>query len=51
MTQYEFENIASENGLQIICTTSEGNGYPHDLKDAIIGFKTFDQATEFRRRW
>lgn len=51
MTQYEFENIASENGLQIINTTSERNGYPHDLKDAIIGFKTFDQAKELANKY
>ena len=51
MTEYEFENIVSENGLQIINTTSERNGYPRDLKDAIIGFKTFDQATELANKY
>lgn len=36
--------IAYQNGLEIIETTREHNGYPAHLKKAIIGFDTFEQA-------
>ena len=36
--------IASENGLQVINTTTGLNGYPQSLKEAIIGFDDFEQA-------
>lgn len=38
------EEIAYENGLDLIETTSEMNGYPRNLRKAIIGFETFDEA-------
>lgn len=36
--------IASENGLMVIDTTTGLNGYPQGLKKAIIGFEDFEQA-------
>lgn len=40
----KIENIAEENGLEVIATTSAKNGYPQSLKRAIIGFDTFENA-------
>lgn len=40
------ENIAYENGLDVITTTSARNGYPQRLQRAIIGFDTFEDAEE-----
>lgn len=38
------EYIAYQNGLELIETTSERNGYPSHLRYAIIGFDSFEQA-------
>ena len=40
----DLENIAEENGLEVITTTSAKNGYPQRLQRAIIGFDTFEDA-------
>lgn len=40
----DLENIAEENGLEVITTTSNGNGYPQRLQRAIVGFDTFEDA-------
>ena len=40
---------AEELGLIIIETTSEGNGYPNNLKKAVIGFENFEDAENFVR--
>lgn len=45
------EEIAYEHGLDLIETTSEMNGYPRNLKKAIIGFNTFDEAWELANRY
>ena len=42
----DLENIAYENGLDVITTTSARNGYPQRLQRAIIGFDTFEDAEE-----
>lgn len=44
MDSFDFINLATENSLQLIDTTSERNGYPRNLRKAIIGFDTFEQA-------
>lgn len=46
---FEFDDIATENGLELIDTTSAKNGYPQDLKRAIIGFDSFEQAEELAK--
>lgn len=38
------EDIADEQGLTIIETTTGSNGYPQELKKALIGFDTFEEA-------
>ncbi len=43
------EYIAYQNGLELIETTSERNGYPVHVKKAIIGFDTFDQAEKIAK--
>lgn len=45
------ENIAYEHGLELIETTSEASGYPRNLKKAIIGFDTFEEAQELADRY
>lgn len=42
-------DIAEENGLELIDTTSARNGYPQDLKNAIIGFDSFEQAEKLAK--
>ena len=43
--------IASENGLQVIITTTGLNGYPQSLKEAIIGFEDFEQAEKLAEEY
>lgn len=40
---------AEELGYEIVETTSDGNGYPRNLKRAIIGFADFTRAEEFAK--
>ena len=44
MENLDLIQIADENGLELIETTSEANGYPSNLQYAIIGFETFEDA-------
>ena len=43
--------IASENDLQVIDTTTGLNGYPKCLKKAIIGFDDFEQAEKLAKEY
>ena len=43
------EFIAYQNGLELIETTSERNGYPSHLEYAIIGFDSFEQAEKIAK--
>ena len=43
-TTTKLHEIAESNNLEIIETTSQANGYPSNLKYAIIGFETFEDA-------
>ena len=45
----DIEDIAYENGLELIDTTSAMNGYPQCLKRAIIGFDSFEQADKLAK--
>lgn len=38
------ENIAYENSLEYIETTTGTNGYPQHIRGAVIGFETFAEA-------
>ena len=50
MKQFDFENLACQNGLELIETTSERSGYPRNLKKAIIGFASFEEASEYAEK-
>ena len=45
----DIEDIAYENGLELIDTTSAMNGYPQCLKRAVIGFDTFQEADKLAK--
>ena len=48
MNNYErFHELAGNNDLKFIETTSGKNGYPQDLKPALIGFNDYKEAEEF----
>lgn len=47
----DIKEIAYEHGLEIIETTTGRNGYPQELKHAIIGFSTFREAEELAERY
>ncbi|EFA98194.1 hypothetical protein [Hoylesella timonensis] len=47
----KINEIASENGLQVITTTTGMNGYPQSLKKAIIGFENFEQAEKLAEEY
>ena len=38
--------IAERYGLQVIETTTDKNGYPKDLQNALVGFDTFEEAQD-----
>lgn len=42
----DLRHIADENSLEYIETTSERNGYPSNIRGAIVGFNTFKEAEE-----
>ena len=44
MEKLSLRDLAAEKGLDYIETTTNRNGYPENIKGAIIGFKTFDEA-------
>lgn len=48
MNTIDFLELANE--FTLIETTSEPNGYPRNLRKAIIGFETFEQAEELAER-
>ncbi len=45
------EHISCQNGLEIIETTSERNGYPANLRKAIIGFENFEEAEKIANEY
>ena len=40
----DMRDMAEQKGLHFVETTSESNGYPRNIKDALIGFDTFEEA-------
>lgn len=50
LPERNLEDIAYENGLELIETTSGWNGYPQGLQKAIIGFDSFEQADELAKK-
>ncbi len=51
MTKFDFIDLASKKGLDLIDTTSETNGYPRFLEKAIIGFDTMEEAEECAQKY
>ncbi|MGL5713279.1 MAG: hypothetical protein ACRCX2_09690 [Paraclostridium sp.] len=47
----KLQKIAERHGLEIIETTDRSNGYPSNLKGAIIGFESFKQAEEIAEKY
>jgi hypothetical protein len=47
----KLEQIADENKLHAVTTSKGTNGYPKDLKDAIIGFKNWEQAEKLAEKY
>ena len=43
--------IAELEDLKVIETTSEANGYPRNLKKALIGFENFEQAEQLAEKY
>lgn len=43
----KMNELASEYDLQFVETTSGRNGYPENLKPALVGFDTFEDAENF----
>lgn len=44
MKKFDIDAVAYESGLDIIETTTDLGGYPRNLKNAIIGFSTYEEA-------
>lgn len=42
-------DIADENGLEVVDTTSERSGYPRNLKKVLVGFDSFEQAEQISK--
>lgn len=47
----KLQKIAERYNLEIIETTDKSNGYPSNLKSAIIGFDNFKQAEEIAEKY
>lgn len=45
------QEIAASNNLEIVETTSQANGYPSNLQNAIIGLEDFAQAEELSQKY
>ena len=43
-TKKRLQEIAKEYNLELIATTTANNGYPQELKRALIGFTSYEQA-------
>lgn len=51
MTNELICEIADREGLEYIETTTGRNGYPENIRGAIIGFETYDQAEEIAAKY
>lgn len=50
-TKVDLIDLAYENGLRTIETTIGYNGYPQNLKRAIVGFDSFKEAEDLAREY
>ena len=49
-TVFDIYDVALEYGLDVIETTTNGTGYPEDLKKAMIGFEEFEEAEKLANK-
>lgn len=49
--EIDIREIADQEGLDVIETTTGTNGYPQNLKFAIVDFDTFEQAQELADKY
>ena len=47
----ELKDIADEYGLEYVETTDQRNGYPSNIKGAIIGMESFEQAEKIAAKY
>ena len=45
------EDVAAEEGLDTVDTTSERNGYPSNIRRAVVGFDNFESAKEIAGKY
>ena len=50
-TKKRIQEIAKEYNLELIATTTANNGYPQELKRALIGFTSYEQAEMVAERY
>lgn len=51
LNELDIEDIAYYENLEIIETTSERNGYPCNIRKALIGFENFDEAESLSKKY
>ena len=51
MSKDLLETIAYNNSLDYIETTTGANGYPRNIRGAIIGFETFEEAEKIAKEY
>lgn len=49
--EIDLRHIAEEEGFDIIETTTGTNGYPRNLKHAIVGFENFEDAKDLAEKY
>ncbi len=49
--EIDVRNLAEQLGLEVIETTTGTNGYPQNIKPAIVGFESFEQAADLADRY
>lgn len=50
-TKKRIQEIAKEYNLELIATTTANNGYPQEIKRALIGFTSYEQAEMVAERY
>ena len=51
MEKNDFIDLAAQGGFELIETTPERSGYPRNLKWAIIGFDSMEEAREYANQY
>ena len=51
MEEFNIHEVAEENNLDVISTTSGKNGYPQSVKYAITGFPNFSEAEKLAEKY